>query len=350
MADLHDSWRRAWQTVGVRVGVRAGARGDGQALRDSLVARYEEIHRAYHTLQHLRECLGWFDRLRGLAEHPAEVELALWFHDAIYDPQRHDNEERSAELARESLEAADVDRAVAARVAALVLATRHSAVPAGRDEQVLVDIDLAILGAEPRRFAEYDRQIRQEYSFVPAETYRLKRREVLQSFLERPRLYATEPMQAALEEPARRNLRRVVHEVFAADRANRSMPSATVIPVLPCRDVAEAAAWLVRAFGFAERLRIGGHRIQLAVGEGAVVLAEGDPGDGARVMVRVRDVDAHHARAVEQGADVSGEPVSHPYGERQYSARDPSGHVWTFSQSVADMDPAAWGGELVGPP
>ena len=81
-----------------------------------------------------------------------------------------------------------------------------------------------------------------------------------------------------------------------------------------------------------------------------MVLAEGDPGEGARVMVRVRDVDAHHARAVEHAAEVSGEPVSYPYGERQYSARDPSGHLWTFSQSIADVDPAAWGGELVGPP
>jgi uncharacterized glyoxalase superfamily protein PhnB len=230
-----------------------------------------------------------------------------------------------------------------------VLATRHSAVPSGRDEQVLVDIDLAILGAGPMRFAEYDRQIRQEYAFVPADTYRLKRREVLRAFLERPRLYATEPMHAALEELARRNLRRVVEEVFATGPENRSMPAATVIPVLACRDVADAAAWLVRAFGFAERLRIGGHRIQLAVGEGAVVLAEGDPGEGARVMVRVRDVDGHHARAVQHAADVSGEPVSYPYGERQYSARDPSGHLWTFSQSIADVDPAAWGGELVGP-
>jgi predicted metal-dependent HD superfamily phosphohydrolase len=202
MEDLHASWHRAWRGV--------GARGEGGPLRDALIARYDEPHRAYHTVQHLRECLGWLDRVGLLADHPAEVELALWFHDAVYDVRRHDNEERSADLARDSLAAVGVDDAVAARVAALVLATRHSAAPSGRDEQVLVDIDLSILGAEPARFAEYDRQIREEYAFVPADTYKLKRREVLQSFLDRPRLYLTEPMHAALEEPARRNLRRAV--------------------------------------------------------------------------------------------------------------------------------------------
>ncbi|MGM9486370.1 HD domain-containing protein [Ideonella sp. YS5] len=219
MAELHDSWHRAWHG--------AGARGDGESLRDALIARYDEPHRAYHTRQHLKECLGWFERVGALAGHPAEVELALWFHDAIYDLGRHDNEQRSADLARESLSGAGVDAVVAARVAALVLATRHTAVPAGRDEQVLVDIDLAILGAEPARFAEYDRQIREEYAFVPADTYRVKRREVLRSFLDRPRLYLTEPMHSALEESARRNLRRAVEEVFAAAPANRSMPQAT---------------------------------------------------------------------------------------------------------------------------
>jgi len=202
MADLHDSWHRAWPAV--------GARGGGEELRDALIARYGEPGRAYHTVQHLRECLGWFERVGGLADHPAEVELALWFHDAVYDVRRHDNEGRSAELAQASLLAADVDARVAARVASLVLATRHRAEPANRDEQVLVDIDLAILGAEPARFAEYDRQIRDEYAFVPPEAYRSKRREVLQAFLDRPRLFATEPMRAALEEAARRNLRRAI--------------------------------------------------------------------------------------------------------------------------------------------
>lgn len=131
---------------------------------------------------------------------------------------------------------------------------------------------------------------------------------------------------------------------------NRSMPPGAVIPELPYADVVVAARWLCNAFGFAERLRIGTHRIQLRVGEGSVVVVERDPegkASGGRVMVRVADVDAHHATAAAAGAQTVREPTTYPFGERQYSALDLGGHRWTFSQSVADIDPASWGGELV---
>lgn len=130
---------------------------------------------------------------------------------------------------------------------------------------------------------------------------------------------------------------------------NRSMPPGVVIPVLLYPDVHEAAAWLCRAFGFVERLRIGDHRIQLTVGEGSVVVADGQGApQGHSVMVRVIDADGHCERAREAGAVISGPPTSYPFGERQYSAQDPWGHRWTFSQTVADSDPAEWGGVLVG--
>ncbi len=132
-------------------------------------------------------------------------------------------------------------------------------------------------------------------------------------------------------------------------RANRSMPDAAVIPVLACADAAAAADWLVRAFGFAERLRIGTHRIQLTFGDGAVVLAARSDAiepRGISLMVRVADVDAHCAHARAAGARIVAEPATFPYGERQYSAVDPSGYLWTFSGSVADVDPVDWGGEL----
>ena len=130
---------------------------------------------------------------------------------------------------------------------------------------------------------------------------------------------------------------------------NRSMPDSTVIPVLHYASVPEAVAWLRNVFGFRERLRIGDHRAQLAVSAtGAVVVAHGAPADAhASVMVRVDDVDAHFQRASAAGARVLGSPATHPYGERQYSAVDLAGHVWTFSQSVADVDPGSWGGVLV---
>jgi len=129
---------------------------------------------------------------------------------------------------------------------------------------------------------------------------------------------------------------------------NRSMPDAVVLPELAYPDVTAAAEWLSRAFGFAVRLRIGGHRVQMTVpGGGGLVVTQGDASPSS-VMVRVADVDAHYARAAAAGVDVSGTPTTFPYGERQYAARDFAGHGWVFSQTVADVDPADWGGELVG--
>lgn len=138
-------------------------------------------------------------------------------------------------------------------------------------------------------------------------------------------------------------------------KANRSIPASTVIPVLIYPDVGEAVAWLSAAFGFAERLRIGeNHRAQLNVGDGAVIVAEalGDriaprPGEiSASVTVRVDDARAHCERARAHGARILMEPVDHVYGERQYNAEDLAGHQWTFSETLADVAPEDWGGEL----
>lgn len=133
--------------------------------------------------------------------------------------------------------------------------------------------------------------------------------------------------------------------------SNRSIPRATVIPVLAYPDVNQAAAWLCAAFGFSVRLRIDSHRVQLNVGDGAVIVREMRAneantalGMGQSVMVRVEDADAHSKCARDHGARITQEPVSYPYGERQYNAVDPAGHSWTFSQSVADVHPQEWGG------
>jgi uncharacterized glyoxalase superfamily protein PhnB len=128
--------------------------------------------------------------------------------------------------------------------------------------------------------------------------------------------------------------------------SNRSCPRSTVIPELPYDDVGEAARWLCAAFGFTIRIRIGNHRVQLNVGDGAVVVTEkGELPASSTVMVRVEDVDAHHERARQNGARILRPPTTFPFGERQYSAADPGGHQWRFTQSVADVDPAQWGGE-----
>lgn len=205
MIDLHGTWSRAWKGL--------GAHTAGDDLFTTLLARYDEPHRHYHSRQHLIECLQHFDAVRHLPVHAAEVEVALWFHDAIYDLQRSDNEARSADWARAACLEGGVPVEVADRVQALILATRHTAVPTGLDEQVLIDIDLAILGASSARFAEYERQIRAEYAWVPNMLFKPKRRTILQSFLDRPAIYSTAHFNAALEQTARDNLRLAIRAI-----------------------------------------------------------------------------------------------------------------------------------------
>jgi predicted metal-dependent HD superfamily phosphohydrolase len=198
MTILVRSWQRCWAGV--------GANGNGNEVYESLIKHHSEPHRKYHTLQHLNECIAWFEKVGHLAKRPHEVEIALWFHDAIYDLQSHENEEQSAGLACLSLMTANVSSDVIERIAQLVLATAHSVESTLHDEQLLVDIDLSILGASQERFAEYEAQIRDEYSFVEETQFRAKRREILLSFLERKRIYTLDPMFNELEAQARINL------------------------------------------------------------------------------------------------------------------------------------------------
>jgi len=201
MTLLCDSWQRAWRAL-------APSNAPDGTLYAQLIQKYSEPHRHYHTLQHLAECIARFESALGLCSHPGEVEIALWFHDAVYDLQGADNEGQSARWAVQALAEAGVCADAAGRVKNLVLATRHSALPATPDECLLVDIDLAILGAEPGRFEEYERQIRQEYAHVPSPLFCEKRREILAQFLARPRLYATPCFFNALEAKARDNISR----------------------------------------------------------------------------------------------------------------------------------------------
>jgi uncharacterized glyoxalase superfamily protein PhnB len=133
---------------------------------------------------------------------------------------------------------------------------------------------------------------------------------------------------------------------------NKSMPPGDIIPVLKYQDVQAPVEWLCRVFGFRERLRIGEHRSQLTFGAGSVIVSDGLAAEpvSCSVMIKVADVDRHYRRSVESGARVLAEPQTYPFGERQYTVADLGGHHWTFSQTVEDVDPALWGGTLVGPP
>ena len=203
-------WQRLWSELGA-----ATANG---GLMNQLVAAWGERHRHYHTLRHLRECLAHFEAASMLARRPAEVELAIWFHDAVYDARRDDNEQRSADWARDSVLAAGCEPQVAERVHALVMATRsHEVVGDDPDARLLLDIDLAILGAAPARFDEYERQVRLEYAHVDDEAWRTGRARVLRKFLEKPRIYATDAYRDALEARARENIGRSLGALSLAE-------------------------------------------------------------------------------------------------------------------------------------
>jgi predicted metal-dependent HD superfamily phosphohydrolase len=202
---LASRWESDWRAVGAPT-------PDGGILA-TLLAGYAESHRAYHTLQHLEECFGHLDAAVHLAREPGELEIALWFHDAIYDTHASDNETRSAEWARQVVVGTGISNKVALRIGDLILATRHTERPAAGDPALLVDIDLAILGAPEARFDEYEGQIRREYSWVPDTLFGVTRARILGEFLARPRIYATAYFAERRELPARSNLRRAIAQL-----------------------------------------------------------------------------------------------------------------------------------------
>lgn len=195
-----DRWNSTWADLGIVPGPAAEF--------SELVARYAEPHRHYHSMEHLRECFGHLDECSIDPERRGELELALWCHDIIYDTRSPENEEQSARWAEAALERAGAPTAVSDRVSQLILVTKHDGAPSTPDERLLLDIDLAILGASNDRFDRYEVEVREEYSWVPAEAFANARAGILRQFLERPRLYETDEFFDRLETPARRNLAR----------------------------------------------------------------------------------------------------------------------------------------------
>lgn len=200
MQENKRQWLTWWQ--------RVSAQGDSEKVYDDIVARYGEPHRAYHTLAHIKHCLGEFNQVRRLIENPDEVEMGLWFHDVIYDTKAKDNEEKSAELVLQVASNILLPSSFGERVAKLILATKHSESPTNHDVQFLVDIDLSILGQSEAVFNEYERQIRQEYSWIPEQTFIAGRASILKSFIDRPKIYSTRFFQEKYEEQARKNIAR----------------------------------------------------------------------------------------------------------------------------------------------
>ena len=195
---IEQRWLALWQ--------RLGARGNASAVYNDLATRYSEPHRAYHTLEHIGHCLDEFEQVRYLATNPDAVELALWYHDAIYDTKAKDSEERSAVLAAEVVRSASLPDNLGQSVANLIMATKHTATPTDPDVQLLVDIDLSILGQSEDKFDEYERQVRKEYECVAEDAFVVGRSAILKSFLGRSTIYSTQFFRNKYESQARRNI------------------------------------------------------------------------------------------------------------------------------------------------
>jgi len=200
------SLEEAWQQTAARTGLTGPEAG---VVYQDLCRRYSEPGRAYHNLGHVAAMLGTVSEFGGLAQDDVVVRLAVWFHDAVYDSRRSDNEEQSAALAASSL--AGAAPRLLPTVEHLILATKtHQAGPDDSDCRMLLDADLGVLGSSADDYDRYAGAIREEYAWVPEADYRAGRRRVLESFLGRERLSHTAPLFEQYEQAARANLRREI--------------------------------------------------------------------------------------------------------------------------------------------
>lgn len=180
---------------------------------NDLISKYNNTHRFYHNFDHIKYCLNLLDKVRDEIDDPLAVEMAIWFHDTIYDTGSRHNEEQSADLAVRELEKLKFSQSMLSKIHGLILITKHSYKPSTKDENYLLDIDLGILGAEETVFQEYEKNIRKEYSWVEDVIYRKKRTEVLTNFFVKKYLYRTSYFISHFEEKAKRNLEKTINEM-----------------------------------------------------------------------------------------------------------------------------------------
>ncbi|MGW0535968.1 HD domain-containing protein [Streptomyces sp. NPDC003032] len=203
----HEPLRERWLRTLLRARDTDECVHDPYRFADNLLARWAEPQRRYHTTAHLTAVLDHIDVLEDHAEDPELVRLAAWFHDAVYAPDRSENEERSARLAERALPEAGLSAARTSEVARLVrLTVTHDPADGDHNGEALCDADLAILAAAPDAYAAYAAAVREEYGFVPDEAFRAGRAAVLRQLLALPRLFRTPHGAAVWESPARENL------------------------------------------------------------------------------------------------------------------------------------------------
>jgi predicted metal-dependent HD superfamily phosphohydrolase len=185
----------------------------GLAVLEDVVEAYQEPHRHYHNLQHVHDCLELLEIVSTDVHDRTAIRAAIWFHDIIYDPRSKENEMRSAEIARKFLTGMGAANHFLETTGTLILDTRHNSVPASEPGKYMVDIDLAILGADEPVFDAYERAIRAEYQYVSDETFRAGRARILEHFGARSPLYHTQLFQDRFEAAARRNLARSIERL-----------------------------------------------------------------------------------------------------------------------------------------
>ncbi|MDX2560226.1 hypothetical protein PV371_11270 [Streptomyces sp. TX20-6-3] len=215
-AEEHPELLQRWNST--LHAARAGREGpDPTPYGRNLLARWAEPQRRYHTVDHLRAVLARIDELTDQGGEGGELELvrlAAWFHDAVYRPDRSENEERSAVLAEKALTEAGLTPHEVAEVARLVrLTVTHDPAPGDLNGETLCDADLAILATGPDTYRGYTAAVREEYGFVPDDAFRAGRAAVLRQLLDLPRLFRTPYGAAVWEEKARENLERELAEL-----------------------------------------------------------------------------------------------------------------------------------------
>ena len=204
MEELKEKWNSLMKSFAIE---------DSQDTFDKLCKAYNEPHRHYHTVSHIRAMLTHFEKVKDGMDHCNEVECAIWFHDAIYKPFSSSNELDSAEWAKGFLLDNNCKSEVIDRIYALIMVTQHNGEPRDRDQEYMLDIDLTILGTPDSVYEEFEKNVRKEYKWVPAIIYNKKRREILHSFLNRNTIYFSEYFNNRFEDQARKNITKAIDQL-----------------------------------------------------------------------------------------------------------------------------------------
>lgn len=174
---------------------------------ETIVKNYTDNQRFYHNLDHVQDILNIIEENNGQLKNVLALKLAAWFHDLIAEKRAPDNEEKSAHSAQEFLQKLNIPKDIIQEAINLILATKkHQTDIDDQDLLLFLDADMAILGAEPKKYQKYAQAIAREYSFAPVAEYRQRRKELLTAFLERDRIYLTQPMFEKYEQQARQNI------------------------------------------------------------------------------------------------------------------------------------------------